>query len=142
MANPFADPADVAARWRPLTAAEETVAAALCADSSALIRAQFPGIDDQVTTGAVDADVLTMVVAGMVKRALIAPDDGVSQESQTMGPYSSGRTFANPMRNVFLTAADTVLILGYRPAAVSARYTNTTIHREDCGPGFVYGPML
>lgn len=126
MADPFATAEDVAARWRPLTPNEQTTAETLVIDASAVIRARFPGIDGQVTSGAVDADVLTMVVAGMVKRALIAPMDGVSQQAQTAGPYSQSQTFANPMGNVFLTAAELVLIIGYQPAAGSHRYGNTT----------------
>lgn len=140
--NPFAFAEDVAARWRPLTPSEETVATTLCADASALIRARFPGIDGQVTAGNVDPDVLTMVVAGMVKRALVAPEDGVSQESQSIGPFSHSQSFANPMRNVFLTAADLVLIIGYRPAASSHGFGNDTTHCENTGPEFVYGPVL
>lgn len=138
MAEPFATPADVAARWRPLTDAETIVATTLCADASALIRARFPGIDDQVTSGAMDPDVLVQVVSGMVKRAMIAPSDGISQESDTMGPFGRSQTFANPLGNVFLTAADLTLILGYQASGQSHGYANTTIHREDCGPGFVY----
>lgn len=130
--TPFATAADVAARWRPLTPAEETVAGTLVLDASALIRARFPGIDGQV-----DPDILTMVVAGMVKRALIAPLDGVSQASEGTGPYSHSESFANPMRNMFLTAADEVLILGYQPAAVSMRFSNTSA--PQCPePGFYY----
>lgn len=133
----FATPDDVAARWRPLTDAETAVAATLVGDASTLIRQRFPGIDAQVTSGAVSADVLMIVVAGMVRRALIAPDDGVSQESATIGPHSATQTYANPMRNIFLTDADLTLILGYQQTAVSSRFSNTT---DQCGPnaGFVY----
>lgn len=139
MADPFADAGDVEARWRPLTSAETTVAETLVVDASALIRARFPGIDSQVTSGAVDPAVLTMVVAGMVKRALVAPEDGVTQQSETTGPFSQSQTFANPMRNVFLTAADLTLIIGYQPSASSHKFGNDTSHNENCGPGFVYG---
>jgi hypothetical protein len=121
MADPFATADDVAARWRPLTSAEEDQADVFAADASALIRARFPGIDGQV-----DPAILTIVVAGMVKRAMIAPDDGVSQESETVGPYSRSQSFANPLRNVFLTAADLVLIEGYRPTGGTFGYGNTT----------------
>src|SRR4051812_28606000 len=103
MADPFATAADVAARWRSLTPAEETIADTLVSDASALIRARFPGIDAQVTSGAVEAGILTIVVAGMVKRAMIAPDDGLAQHSESAGPFSDSRTYANPLRNVFLT---------------------------------------
>lgn len=130
MADPFADASDVAARWRPLTSDETTVAQTLCMDASTLIRQRFPGIDSQVTSGAVDPNILTMVCAGMVKRALVAPDDGVSAQTETTGPYGRSRTYANPLQNVFLTAADQVLILGYQPAGQSNCYANTTSH---CG---------
>jgi hypothetical protein len=131
MAEPFATASDVAARWRPLSPAEETVADTLVADASALIRARFPGIDGQVASGAVDADILAMVVAGMVKRALIAPEPGVSQESSGTGPYSHSQTFANPLQNVFLTAAELVLIQGYKAKGGTFQYGNTTTQVDE-----------
>lgn len=137
MAAPFATADDVAARWRPLTSAEETVAATLVADASALIRARFPGIDTQVANGGIDPQILTIVVSGMVKRALVAPLDGVSQESQTTGPYGYSQSFANPMRNVFLSAADLTLILGYQPAGMSGAFANDTA--PGIAPQVVYG---
>jgi hypothetical protein len=130
--NPFATPDDVASIWRPLTPEEETAATTLLEVASAIIRSRFPGIDSEVTTGAVPAENVRFVCAGMVKRALIAPDDGVSQESSTTGPYSAAQTFANPLRNVFLTAADLILIQGYRPSGGSFSYGNTTIRRSQC----------
>lgn len=121
MTVPFATADDVAARWRPLSSDEQDRADILAEDASALIRARFPGIDGQV-----DATILTMVVAGMVKRAMIAPSDGVSQESEGLGPYTHSQTFTNPMGNVFLTAADLVLIQGYKPKGGTFAYGNTT----------------
>lgn len=137
MAAPFATADDVAARWRPLTSAEETVAATLVADASALIRARFPGIDAQVANGGLDPQILTIVVSGMVKRALVAPADGVSQESEGIGPYSHSQSFANPMRNVFLSAADLTLILGYQPSGMSGTFANDTA--PGIAPQVVYG---
>jgi len=90
-------------------------------------------------SSSLDANVALMVCAGMVKRALIAPDDGVSQESETAGPFSRSQSFSNPMRNVFLTAADETLILGYRPKAMTVGYANTTTRVENSGPAYVYG---
>lgn len=139
MAGSFATPNDVANRWRPLTSDETNIAYTLVEDASALIRARFPGIDAQVTSGGLDAAIPRMVVAGMVKRALIAPDDGVSQESQTTGPYSRSQSFANPLGNVFLTAAEIVLIQGYVPRGGSFKYRNTT---TQYGQSYqtIYGP--
>ncbi|HEY5201196.1 MAG TPA: hypothetical protein VIJ31_09825, partial [Acidothermaceae bacterium] len=133
--TPFADADDVAARWRPLSAAEQTVAGILASDASALIRARFPGIDSQVLGGALDPGILTMVVAGMVRRAMTAPSTGVTSQSETAGPFSHSQTFANPLGNVFLTAADLTLIIGYQPAGQTNTYGNTTTR---CG----YGPWL
>lgn len=122
--GPYATPEDVAARWRPLTPSEEIVASTLVDDASELIRAEFPGIDAQVDSGALSAGLLRIVVSNMVKRALIAPSDGVSQASEGTGPYSHSESYANPMRNIFLTEPERVLILGYRPAAFSTTFGN------------------
>jgi hypothetical protein len=138
MADPFATADDVAVRWRPLSATESDTAEILCGDASNLLRARFPGIDGQVTSGQIDAAVLTQVVAGMVKRAMISPSDGVTSSSAGTGPYSHTQTFANPLGNVFLTAADLTLILGYQPSASSHRFANDTCRVENSGPGFVY----
>lgn len=139
MADAFATPADVAARWRPLTPDEETVAETLVSDASMLIRARFPGIDAQVAAGQVDGQVLTLVVANMVKRAMVAPPDGISQQSDGMGPYSHSQTFANPLGNVFLTAAETTLILGYQPAGQSHSFANDTCRTSGDAYSRVYG---
>ena len=37
---------------------------------------------------------------------LLAPPDGITQQSETVGPYSQSQSYANPMGNVFLTAAE------------------------------------
>ena len=141
MAAPFATADDVAARWRPLTADEDSVATTLCLDASNLLRARFPGIDAQIGQQ-LDQDVVIAVVAGIVKRAMLGGGDGVASQSDSVGPYGQNRTFANPLGNVFLTQADITMIIGYRPAGQTVQYANTTCHRENEGPGFVYGPIL
>lgn len=126
MAAPFAYSDDVAARWRPLSTAEQAIADVRCEDASVVIRARFPGIDSQVEGGTVDQAAVRMVCANMAIRAMVAPNDGVSQESETVGPFGRSQTYANPLRNVFLTAADITAILGYIPAGGTHSYTNTT----------------
>lgn len=130
----FADVQDLVDRWRPLTSAEADVADTLLFDASMLIRGRFPGIDGQVASGQVDRAILTIVTAGMVKRAMIAPADGVASQSEGMGPYSHSQTYANPLGNVFLTAADLVLIQGYLPSGSSHGFANDTT-----GIGTTYG---
>lgn len=135
MGSPFADNTDVSIRWRTLSTSEQQQADALCSDASAVIRARFPGIDSQVTGGTVDADTLTMVVAGMVKRAMLGGADGVTSASLTVGPFAQAQTYANPLGNVFLTAQDMVLIVGYQPAGQSNGFANDTTKRGGLGDG-------
>jgi hypothetical protein len=117
----FAIAVDLENRWRPLSAAEQD--RRTCSeDASALLRAEFPGIDETIASGGLDADVVAAVVAMMVKRAMIAPADGVSQESEGVGPYNHSQQYANPMGNVFLTAAERTLILGRQPRAMSVKF--------------------
>lgn len=122
MAGPFAMVQDVEARWHSLSALEEITAAVLIDDASALLRAEFPGIDAQIKSGAIDPGILVIVVSNMVKRAMLAPADGISQSSETVGPYSHGQSYANPLGNVFLTTAERTLILGRQPLGMSVRY--------------------
>jgi hypothetical protein len=111
MADPFADPADVAGIWRPLSAAELEVAENLITQASAMIRAAYPGIDSAVTSGALDADLPRFVTAQMVKAAMVGGGEGV--KSETVGPYA--RTYDNALGNLFLSAAQR-LMLGLAPA--------------------------
>jgi hypothetical protein len=74
MADPFATPEDVAARWRELTGPEEARAEVLLGDASRIVRRRWPDIDARITAGTVDADDVRMIVAGMVKRAMLGPD--------------------------------------------------------------------
>lgn len=113
---------DVENRWRPILETEVNRVEALLGDASALLRAEFPGIDTSIVTGALDGAVVAAVVANMVKRAMIVPADGVSQDSETVGPYSHSQQFANPLGNVFLTAAERVLILGHQQTAMSVQF--------------------
>jgi hypothetical protein len=126
VAAPFATADDVAARWRPLNTQEQAQADALCADASVLLRARFPGIDSQISGGQLDEAAVVMVAAGMVRRAMIGGGEGIQQQSETVGPYSTSQTYANPLGNVFLTAADLTVILGYIPAGGTHQYGNTT----------------
>lgn len=119
---PFATADDVADRWRPLTDSEESIAETLVGDASRIMRARYVGIDDWITAGTLDPQAATQVAAGMVRRALIAPFEGVDQQTETAGPYSHSQHYLNAARNLFLTAVDDLLIRGYRPRARSIRY--------------------
>lgn len=122
--DPFATSDDVAARWRPLTSVEQEQADTLVGDASVLLRSRYGDIDARIASGDLDAGAALVVVAGMVRRAMVgaAAGDGVTQSSETVGPFSHSQSYANPMGNLFLTAADDLLIRGYRPRAMSVRF--------------------
>lgn len=106
----FATVSDVAARWRPLSDAEEIIAATLLDDASDIIRLRFPDVDDRITAGTLSADSVTRIVATMVKRAMINMDTaGVAQRSQTAGPFAVSDKFTNPTGNLYLTADELLL---------------------------------
>jgi hypothetical protein len=106
MAVTYATTADLEARWRPLSSGQETsTASTLLADASVFIRAECPGIDQKVTDLLVDEELLTATVCAMVKRAMVGGEDlaGVSNEQETAGPFMRGRTYSNPLGDLYLT---------------------------------------
>jgi len=119
----IATPQDVADRWRTLTPDEISLAAALLGDASAILRAQYPGIDAQIATDPDLAANAITVVAGMVKRAMILGDnEGVRAETQGAGPFSFTRQYQSAANALSLNDNDALLILGYRAAGQSIPY--------------------
>jgi hypothetical protein len=100
----YASVDDLAARWRPLTEAEQTRAATLLGVASRRARRKFPTLDLRVATGDLDPLEVTDVVCGAVQRVLMGGDrEAVVQDSQTLGPFARAQTFANPMGNLYFT---------------------------------------
>ena len=81
----YATVADVTSRWRPLTAAETTVAGALLADASAILRARVPRLDDRVDDDTLDAALPRSVCVQMVLRVLRNPDGLISEQIDDYG---------------------------------------------------------
>lgn len=99
----LATAADVAAMWRPLTAEETTQAATLVDYASAVVRARFPDVDARVAAGSLDAALPRLVVASMVKRAMLAGGlEGVKRD--VVGPFQT-EAF-NPEGALYLTGAE------------------------------------
>lgn len=103
---PFAIPADLVDRWRPLSVAEEERASVLLGDASQMIL-------DEDTHGVLSA--LTeptathvRIVCKMVERAMGTPVDSppVTQFSQTMGPFTEQGTLPGPSGDLYLTKAE------------------------------------
>lgn len=107
--DPFADADDLAARWRALAPDEASRATALLADASALVADALERAGVAVDPGdEVQAANLRSVCCSMVRRSMDVPEGmaGVSQCSQTAGPYSGSASFANPHADLYLTTSE------------------------------------
>lgn len=117
----FATHDDVAARWRPLSLAEQDRASVLIGDASRMIRRRFPKTDARITSGELDAAELIAIVAQMVKRVLMAGDrEGVIQASETTGPFAHSERYANPQGNLYLSKDDIAVLT---PAATARAFS-------------------
>lgn len=115
MAESFAYASDLAAIWRALTAEETARASMLLEVASRRIRAELPDVDARIAAGALDAALVGDVAVSMVRRAMIGADgEGVTQQSESAGPFSRSETYANPMGNLYLTGAERSLLGGAR----------------------------
>lgn len=93
---PFATVDDLADRWHAFTDEERPHMQAKLEDAGVVVMGLCP--DWQL----LPADVLRVVVCGMVKRALINEDTGgVSQSTQTANGFSEALTYANPMGDLY-----------------------------------------
>jgi hypothetical protein len=115
---------DLEARWRTLTDPEKTRAAVLLIDATTWLRALRPEIDGRLASGDLNPNAVVQLIVGAVKRSMEAPAGGIRQQSQSMGPYTQFLSFANPAGSISFTEADLVLIDGYRPSALSMRFSN------------------
>lgn len=119
--TPFATYVDVEARWRTLSDSEQDIADQLAADASGMIRDRWADVDARIAAETLDGDSVIRVVAGMVKRAMLNADaEGLESQTRVAGPFSLNSKFANPMSNLYFTAAD---ILVFEPES-----SRTTVH--------------
>lgn len=79
MTNP-ATTADLASRWRPLTAAETTVGTTLLGDAWGMLKRRIPGMETLVGTDADYAAEVVRIMATAVLRVLKNPE-GARRES-------------------------------------------------------------
>lgn len=117
----FATVLDVAARWRPLSSAEEAIVLTLLDDASDIVRVRYPSIDADLASGVVSSATTTRIVAGMVRRAMINRDtEGITQGSEMVGPFQRSASYANPNGNLYLSNDD---LLALDPAGYGGRVT-------------------
>lgn len=101
MTGPLAAFSDVQKRARGASLDRELVDALLM-DASVMVRAEFADVDARITAGSLDPMAVVSVVANMVKRAVLAPGDGV--KSDTAGPF--GVTYDNPHGDLYFKASE------------------------------------
>lgn len=76
----FAEPSDVAAAWRPLTAAEETVATTRLAEASNKLRVAVPTIDADIIGNPLKTELAKTAVVNAVIRVMSNPDALLSEK--------------------------------------------------------------
>lgn len=84
-APPLAAIGDVAVQYGELDDDQEQLTAYLLKAASKMVRQRFPLLDQQMVAGSLDADVVALVVSGMVLRVLRNPE---GLRSETTGPFS------------------------------------------------------
>lgn len=102
--EPFASVEDLESRWRELDPDEEDCASVLLEDASSFLVSEFRRVGKKIDTD--DEIVLSnlkRVCCSIVARSYPDDTDGISQFSQTAGPFSSSQTIANPARDMYLT---------------------------------------
>lgn len=112
MAEPFATLEDLRKHWPAMPVADAEAEQKLH-EASVEIRGNFPGIDERVSSGALDLDIVKLVVNRMAKRALESPAEerqGVAQATAQSGPFSQTLQFTNPDGNMYLSKADRRLL--------------------------------
>lgn len=105
----YAEVSDIELRWRTLDETEQTRAAALIDDASAMLDALVDVDDDNHE----QCELLQAVCCNMVIRAMSATGAdsfGASNMSMTAGAYSQSWTYANPSGDMYLTKMEKRLL--------------------------------
>lgn len=121
----FATVADLEARWRDLSDAEEAQASVLLDDAAAYLQALVEVDPDNE----VQAANLKMVSCNMVKRAMSSSASdafGVTNATATMGPFSQQVAYANPSGDMYVSKSERA-ILGIGTATIGSIRAHTDI---------------
>lgn len=104
--DPFAGTDKLSKRWHGLTDDETQSAKELLADASDKIRQRVPEANDPEWVAA-HRRTLERICCAMVKRAMqqdsAGVPGGVSQISETTGPFANSYSWSNPDGNLYLT---------------------------------------
>lgn len=101
--EPFASVDDLEKRWRKLTDSERGRAETLLMDATELVKLQSPIWQELL---AEHPRILSRIACDMVTRVMLADTGpapaGVTQFTDTTGPFSNSYTFANPTGDLYL----------------------------------------
>lgn len=117
MPNP-ASPADVAARWRPLSSDEELVAERLLGDAWAELLVRVPTLEARLEAETLSSAVVTRVLASMVLRVLRNPD---GKRIEAIDDYQYTRDDAVSSGVLYATAEELALLA--EPGNTGAAFT-------------------
>lgn len=108
----FASVDDITSLWRPMTAEEQTRAAALAEIVSASLRVEADKVgkdlDKMIAASNHLAEVARSVTVDVVARTLMTSTDQepLSQFSQTAGPYTASGTYLVPGGGLFIKRSE------------------------------------
>lgn len=89
----FVTVADIASGWRPLTAEQESVAAAKISEALIILEVEAPGVLSRAESGELSPDIVRLVVTRMVTRYLKNPDgDRTVTDSESIDDYTVSST--------------------------------------------------
>lgn len=106
MAGAFATTLDLEEVWRALDQEDKAKAERLLAAASRKIRLQCPS---WMQAEEAEPGICKDICCSMVKRAMIADDtnpEGLSQGSQTTGPFADSWSYSNPNGDLYLTSSE------------------------------------
>lgn len=139
--NPFAEPSDLAAIWRPLSAEEIPVAIARLDQASRKIRREIPPIDgktldERIAAGLLTPDDVKDVAVEMVKRVMALPSY-IRQQSVTVDDATKSQTVDSSVSSgvMFIAPEERASLMG-RPTM--GAFTITPTGSPDNGGGYTY----
>ena len=102
---------DLETRWHTLTEAEKQQATALLEDAEQIIKDLVPRFEE------LEEATLRAIECSMVKRSMLTDNGGISQMSETTGPFSNSVTYTNPSGDLYLTKSEKQRLRGGVQAA-------------------------
>ena len=135
----FATVADYEARQGTLDASDKVRCEALLEDASAAMRSRFRAFHGQAYAENINPsfdDNAKAVCVALVARSLSVPASlaGVTQYSQTTGPYSASATYSNPTGDIYIGKSD-LKALGLTGTRIGSIDAMTWAEREKVANG-------